>query len=476
MPDAALALLQSHGYAVRFRKGEEVECLVTYEEEAWVGLGPSRKDALDAAVALACPSALSQALFQDALSDAPNSKPQPAVPAMSPPPAYVSHRKHPPLVARQARVAPTLESAIDELEILKARIRTSREDLGLCTPQRQRLAILAWICEARAHIDAFPSQARVRDSVATISRLLTELGKVYWPGSVTALQLQMTPRELPRHLLGASVSTWGRAAQLAEQTLESAVLKDDLRGYDAYGWADGAQLWPRTLQASDRMLALQTDIEKVAGRLDKFAAPKPGAKKPDAQTHLRWVRELRWLRGGASDPELWARLAGRLRWWAGRRDAGLQLGLRELEPGYAPEHSWSEVLGAADQADTKASRSHIDLQASLLDRVRARGAGLRLAWVGPRRDPSLLEALRGALKGCELTWCVSETSKLQALQSEIHEGGYDYVFGAVGLQDHISDLLLTRACRTGSTGYLRVFRGEPWSCLRALDRALLESA
>jgi hypothetical protein len=290
------------------------------------------------------------------------------------------------------------------------------------------------------------------------------------------LQLQMTPRELPRHLLGATVSTWSRAAQLAEQTLESAVLKDDLRGYDAYGWADNVQLWPRPKEAGDRLLALQRDIEKVGGRLDKFAAPKPGAKKPDAQTYLRWVGELRWLRGGASDPELWARLSGRLRWLGGRRDADLQLGLRELEPSYSPQQSWSEVLAAGDQADSKGKRGPIDLQPSLLDRVRARAEGLRLVWVGPRRDPSLLEALRAALKGCQLDWCISETSKLQDLQSEIHEGRYDFVLGAVGLQDRLSDLLLARACRTGSTHYVRVFRGEPWSCLRGLDRALLDSA
>ena len=111
------------------------------------------------------------------------------------------------------------EEALDDLDILMDRIRDTRQELGLCAPDRQRLAMLAWICLGRSHADAFPDDLRIRDRVSSISRQLTEIGKTFWPGSVTALQLHMQPRDLPRHLLGGVASTWRRAAELAEQSL-----------------------------------------------------------------------------------------------------------------------------------------------------------------------------------------------------------------------------------------------------------------
>lgn len=474
MPDTALALLQAHGYAVRFRTHEWVECLVTRDEEAWVGRGPDRQSALDTAMAQACPSAISQALFRRALTEQEGSgRPAPARPAPRITTQRQPTRSHPPLVPRAPLPAPTVEAAIEELAVLRERIKASREELGLCSPERQRLAILAWICEARAHPEAFPGEPRVRDGVTAISRLLTDIGKAYWPGSVTALQLQMTPRELPRHMLGARPETWARAAELAEAALQAAVLRDDAQGLDAYGWADAAELWPQCLDPADRMRALLHDVEQIGGRIDKHAAARPGGPKPDPGTYLRWVRALRWLRGAGVDPDRWARLAGRLRWWGGRRDGALQPGLRELDPGHRPDRAWSEVLGERHEADTHhGPETGFTLPDGLLDRVRARTHGKRLVWVGPRRDPGLLEWLEKNLTDASLEWRICEHSRLPELGSDIEDGRFDLVLGALGLQHKAPDLVLARACRKRGVGYVRVFRGESWSCLRGLDRAL----
>lgn len=474
MPDAALALLQAHGYAVRFRNHEWVECLVTRDEEAWVGRGPDRNAALETAMVQACPSALAQALFRRALSEQEATEPRlsASAPTPRPPPRFVP-RSHPPLVSKEVPAALTIDRAVDELAVLKERIRASREELGLCTPERQRLAILAWICEARAHTESFSADARVRDAVASISRILTETGKAFWPGSVTALQLQMTPLELPRHQLGTSAPTWTRAAELAEAALQAAVLRDDAQGHDAYGWADGAQLWPHMREPGERLRRLQHDIEQVGGPLQKHAAPKASAAKPDPGTYLRWVRELRWLRGSGVEPERWARLAGRVRWWGGRRDGSLQAGTREFDPSYGPERAWSEVLGERHEAHTEheyVAQDHFPT--GLVDRVRARTRGKRLVWVGPRRDPTQLQALERTLHEANLDWRISETSRLPELGAHIEEGRYDLVLGALGLQAKAPDLALAIACRRSQVGYVRVFRGEMQSCLRGLDRAL----
>ena len=472
MSDAALALLHAHGYAVRFRSHEWVECLVTRDEEAWVGRGPDREAALEVALALACPSALSQAFLRKALLEEPAPAARPTA-DLSRPSARGPTRPVPPLVSRTPPEAPSLERTLEELAVLKERIKGSREELGLCTPERQRLAILAWICEARAHTEPFPVEPRVRDGVASISRLLTDFGKAFWPGSVTALQLQMTPADLPRHLLGGPAPTWGRAAELAEAALQAAVLRDDGRGYDAYGWSDEAALWPPLRDAGERLQALLHEVETVGGSVAKHAAARTGTAKPDPGTFLRWVRALRWLRGAGVEPDRWSRVAGRLRWWAGRRDPTLAHGVRELDPVYAPERAWSEVMGERHEADVHhASTLGSALPPPLVDRVRARTQGKRLVWVGPRRDPRLLEVLGATLAGAELDWRVSEPSRLQALGEDIEGGRYDLVLSALGLQAKHHDLLLARACKKSGINYVRVHRGEAWSCLRGLDRTL----
>lgn len=473
MPDAALELLQAHGYAVRFRNHETVECVLTRDEEAWVAEGGDRKAALDAAVALACPSALSQALFRRALAEQ-----QASTPAPVPAPAIraqtrTSPKAFPPLVSRDVPAPPDLDRAVEELGVLKERIRSCKAELGLCTPERQRLAILAWICEARTHTEAFPTEARIRDGVAGISRVLTETGKSNWPGSVTALQLQMTPLELPRHLLGGRAPTWARAAQLAELALKRAVQRDDEQALDAYGWADAAHLWPPMRDPTERLLKLQHDMALVGGPLDKHAAPRSGSKPPDPGSYLLWVRQLRWLRGSGVDPERWARLAGRIRWWAGRRESGLQSGAQEFNPSFGPSRAWSEILGQRHEVDADAQeRPQLHLPDGVLERARTRTAGKRLAWVGPRRDPSQLQALQQALSEATVEWRLSEASRLPDLRQDIEGGRFDLVLGALGLQSSQPDLVLARACRQGGARYVRAFRGEVVSCMRALDQAL----
>ncbi len=388
------ALIEASGYQVRFRKHDWVECLITGDGESWVGHGVDESGALDAAVHLACPTTLSRRLLERALGE-PSAEPLPAAPPRRATPAPtakagglpsvmvkspspdngtptpVNEPKTPGQIAvivsrpssprapsgvypvpsmseprtPEPRTVADPEEALEELDILMDRIRDSREELGLCAPDRQRLAMLAWICLARSHTDGFPDDLRIRDRVTQISRQLTEIGKTFWPGSVTALQLHMQPRDLPRHLLGGVATTWRRAAELAEQALRNKEHEDERRGYDHQGWADGKQTFPRPAFPERLLVELVEDVERLSGPLDLQAAPTDTSIRPDSGQFQRWVRQLRWLRGAEVDPDRWARLAGRFRWWAFRREPALHPAARELEPGYVPTYPWATLLG-----------------------------------------------------------------------------------------------------------------------------------
>lgn len=384
----------------------------------------------------------------------------------------------PPLVRRDSIISSRMEPAraLEELEILAERIRDSREELGLCAPERQRLAMLAWICEARAHTDASPDDSRIRDRVGTISRQLTDIGKTFWPGSVTALQLQMQPRDLPRHVLGGPTASWARAAELAERALRTHEYTDERRGFDPYGWADAPMTAPPPPDPEDQLAKLIAEIEGFGGTIAHNAVPRETDARPEAGTFLYWVRQLRWLRGSGIDPDRWARIAGRLRWWANHREAPLLAPSRELEAAYAPTRPWAIELGAlaaeapAETPQAKVGGCARTLGLDLLAGIQSATSGKRLVFVSMRRDPDLQTELKDALPSATLDWRVAEPKRLEMLSDAIQHGAYDVVLGALGFQSQGTDNLLARACRQAGVKYLRVNRGLPAVCLRALAR------
>jgi hypothetical protein len=383
----------------------------------------------------------------------------------------------PPLVRRDAITTRVVDPprALEELDILLERVRDSREELGLCSPERQRLAMLAWICEARAHTDTFPDDLRIRERVGSISRQLTEIGKTFWPGSVTALQLQMQPRDLPRHVLGGAAPTWSRAAELSERALHALEYSDERRGFDAYGWADIAHALPLPENPNELLEQIIREVETCGGALPPHAAPRDGDARPESEQYVRWVRTLRWLRAADVDPDRWGRVAGRLRWWATHRDAQLAVGSRELESSFAPDHPWAEELGVVPGngaiADDHAGVNGASIANGLLDLVRGMTSGKRLVFVSNRRDPDLELRLKDLLPEAALEWRVAEPKRLETLGESIQQGAFDVVLAAIGFQSLATDHLLARACRLARVKYLRVNRGRPNACLRALARS-----
>lgn len=461
--DGLRSFLEASGYEVRFRREAWVDCLIVSGDESFIGRGTDDRAALAAAIDAAFPSNLSKQLLSRAVSaNETSSPPEPPKPAVG---HKAAPRSAPPLVRRGSRPERTdLTRALDELRVLSDRIRDSRDELGLCTAERQRLAILAWICEARAHTDVFPQEASVRDQVAVVSRQLTEIGKAYWPGSVTALQLSMEPRDLPKHMLGGLASTWTRASELAERALHSLEHADERRGHDEHGWADLEFLRPSPADAEGTLERLVDEIQRAGGSIERYAEARDASARPTPEQYTTWIRTARWLRGTHVDPERWARVVGRLRWWAGRRDPKLAAVAKELDAAFVPSRPWSELVEGA-RADTPPTPP-----STLIDRARGRCAGKRIVVVSHRRDPDLRVRLDEVLDAASLEWTVAEPNRLKALGEEITGNSFDLVLGALGLQAPQPDRFLADACRRSDTLYLRVNRGRPIACLRALSR------
>lgn len=108
---------------------------------------------------------------------------------------------------------------------------------------------------------------------------------------------------------------------------------------------------------------------------------------------------------------------------------------------------------------------------SLAALVRARVRGKSALFVSNRDDPDLKAKLEGQL-GLEISWCDGNPRKVQAQCESIARHSYDLVLIATGFQAHTIDGILARAARAGGVPYVRVFKGRPLACVRALARSL----
>ncbi|MEM7676510.1 MAG: hypothetical protein AAF449_10950 [Myxococcota bacterium] len=475
MADNATEFLADFGYATTFSRREWVECWLRHDNDQWLGRGRTEEEALEDALRCACPSSLAQALLARARSAdggwAPLSTDIRPSPVIVPPTPPLERHSGPPLIRPSpAPSPPDFSAALDALACLSERIRDAREELGLSAPDRMRLAILAWICEARAHTDHVQDNARIRDEVAAISRQLTEIGKAFWPGSVTALQLNMHPSDLPRSVLGAPAPTWGRAADLAERVLAQHEASEPERASDPYGWSDHAALEPAPAEPDAVLEALQAEIETFGGPMERFAEPRDTGARPDAAQFLRWTQTLRWLRNTSVSPERWARLAGRMRWWAARRGNGLTGPSRQMDPSYVPRRPWAAELGREMEASSSDQNAWISPE--LAETVRTAHRGQSVVLVSGRRDPKELERLKTVLEAEEVTWSLAEQRRLDALIAEIGKGRYQLVLGGLGFQASGPDRRLVAAARAAGICYVRAHRGSARSCVRGLLRRL----
>ena len=103
--------------------------------------------------------------------------------------------------------------------------------------------------------------------------------------------------------------------------------------------------------------------------------------------------------------------------------------------------------------------------------MRARVRGKSALFVSNRDDPDLKAKLEEQL-GLDISWCDGNPRKVQAQCESIARRSYDLVLIATGFQAHTIDGILARAARAGGVPYVRVFKGRPLACVRALARSL----
>jgi hypothetical protein len=232
-------------------------------------------------------------------------------PAMAPAPAPAPARA--PEKPQRSRTAEALES----VEKLLSDIETRIGALARMSADRQRLNMLVAICRARSVEESMPGVREVEHAVARVARRLTEIGKMFWPGSVRALQLSARPADVRRemHATWASEPTnWVEATNLAERLLGDHMAKSADANLDEDGWADGAARLPRPNDPD--ALFDEVDAELKAMLIPPGEVPNGRLAEltpTELEALVSAARKLRWLRGAVKDDLAWGVAMGRLR-------------------------------------------------------------------------------------------------------------------------------------------------------------------
>lgn len=239
--------------------------------------------------------------------------------------------------------------AMETVELLLAEIEERLGPLARMSADRQRLHMLVWICRARAVEESLPGVRDVEHAVARVARRLTEIGKMFWPGSVRALQLSARPADVRRemHATWASESAnWTEATGLAERLLNDHLAKSNEAALDEDGWADGALRTPRPPEPDALFDEVDNELKALLippGEVPNGRLGDLSSSEIDALLHA--ARKLRWLRGAVKDDLAWGIAMGRLR----RAVPGLadraQRVRDVLDHRMKPPSTWAKLIG-----------------------------------------------------------------------------------------------------------------------------------
>jgi hypothetical protein len=320
-------LLQRLGYRWAASDRGYVEVLLVREDERWLGRGTTEAEAFDDLVRQVFPSHAAQhgldLLLREGLSpgegrslpegpgaasaaavaatpaapraaqeaptgraDAPPEEPEPTGATSSPAPPP------PPPPRPIDRVA--LARDLQRLEALRDEVDDAEPDLARWAPQRIRWALLVWIARARAVAEGWdpvppPIEAVVRD----VARLLGRYAGTFWPGSVPAMQVAVSPARAFSAGLDDGDPTppasWAEVADRADAALESL-----LEQGDEDGWVeDPVRRNPIRGNGSERLQAIEGLLDELLPRDDA----SPRSLPPEAVERLEAAAaELRWLR------------------------------------------------------------------------------------------------------------------------------------------------------------------------------------
>jgi hypothetical protein len=326
-----------------------------------------------------------------------------------------------------------------------------------------------------------------RDADAMLDEVIVQVEKLSGPIGVPA-----TSTEVPEP---AVFLEWARKLRWARETTGAPARWGNLMGRFRFWLREHSGRFPeaqRTLDADfcpDRSWAalLGLDPETVARNRELrelFTSPPLPEQEPDATALQAWLsRALTYSDThlaqivSAMQPfrEVLAPLDGadlpgadrRMR----RRFSKLQKELLSPELAEAPLPSEPLAPEAPESpSDPVADAAAIpsELREPILPYTRGKAA----LFVSNRADPNLRERLKSLFEFAELDWLAGETKRRQALVTPIASGTYQFVLGATGFLSHSIDGQISQACRKGKVPYVRVHRGRPLACLRAMQREL----
>lgn len=456
-------ILEDLGYRVAFRRQSWTECLVWRGNERWLGHGGDEGEAMEAALSQMFPSEAARQLLR--AHNAPAGAPSLDATSDAPPRVY------------------SRSEALEALTVLADRIDGERPDLGLMSPARQRMVMLAWICRARTWEDRRPGDSFVARQVAGIARKITLLGKIWWPGSVRSLHVNSTPADAVTEAgvdTGWPARNWAQAAKMLDERLAAIFSHDEALGRDDYGWMDGAQLSPTPDDPGAMLAELASELAASAGSLSEPARPaNRGGYSPrqgDPERFLMWARQLRWMRAAASDFETWGAAMGRLRWLALQNETRSSALGELLDPDYAPPGPWSD-----HQTGHSAAAGEQAIPNPLIMSVRGQTEGLRALLVsgdGQTNEDGTADAGTAMREDLEETFglAVSTTEAqdddLTSILPGVENGDYDLLVLSTRFGDFAADARLATAARDAKIPYVRVYRPRVLATARALAQQM----
>jgi len=460
-------ILESLGYRIAFRRQGWSECLVWREGERWLGQGGDENQALEVVLEQMFPSEAARQLMRMYAQQSSGASEQKAESMAGPP------------IPREPNRVYSRAEALEALTLLSDRIDVERPELALMSPIRQRMVMLAWICRARTWEDRRPGDSFVARQVAGIARKITLLGKIWWPGSVRSLHVNSTPTDAvaeagmdgtwpPRN--------WSDAAALLDERLRQLFAHDETVGRDDYGWMDAEALSPGPSDPQRMLEEIASNLAAAAGSLTEPArsasrggyTPRPG----DQARFTSWARQLRWIRGSASDFETWGAAMGRLRWLALQGDSRSSALGELLDPDYRPPGPWAE-----HQATPVASIETMPGTNPLIVTVRGQTEGMRALLVSGNESSSVAanDELRTDLEetfGLAVSTKLVDEETLQAVLPGLEKGDFDLLVLRTRFGDFAADARLATAARRAKIPYVRVYRSRPLATARALAQQM----
>ena len=496
--------LLDSGYRCSIRRDNWIECLVWSDRERWLGRGPDEVSAIRDGLSQMFPSLAAQRLLTAQLeqdregahkldprgvrAERPRgpeaSAPDSARAAVHPLPLStpvtpdVSANTSPVVADEVPAPAPTtvvsVAGACQALDDIYREIEDARAELALMAPRLQKRLMVAWICRTRSFDEQFVGEARVTTGVRRVARVLTDLSKTLWPGSVRALQMNALPECALSEINPSSsavLRTWTQASQFVDEHREHN--PDVPASFDVYGWADHQHIGTAPPNPDSLLHDAQTAIERVAGSVTAFPPHHRSSNVDDITQETLvalavHVQRLRWIRTFTLEPELWGATMGRLRWLASRLGQRATPLRKFLDPEYVPQDTWSRLLGhsASNNSDHNTTPGAI-AEKLLIDQVMETVRGKRVLYVSDHDDPKQKMRLEQLLS-IKLEWCDGSPDQVQAAEGELSRHAYELVIVGTGFQSQRIDAGLVRTARGKEIPHVRVYQGD----LRAIFHAL----